>query len=478
MTRKIHSHLTLFLILVGAFLAFACIPQTPIPVYVTPTPQEATAEVVAPVTAAPSIVVPTDTATATESPTVTATPPPAETLSPELITPSPTFIGAITGPEYTLPPTETPKPPTEVPPPSPTGPTTTPLPKLNPRYIGIQIDGNVSKSDWESSMYRAEQLGVDWIKLQVNWSYLQPNSPDDYPQEFQDFEWYIRNAEDRGFDILLSIAKAPPWSKTNISNDGPPDNPQLLANFISLLLTRFGNVIDAVEIWNEPNLVREWTGALAFNGAGYMQLFAPSYNAIRAYSSTLTIVTAGLAPTGDNPGASINDRTYLQQMYNAGLGNYQDVVIGVHPYSWGNAPDAHCCDPVPDRGWDDHPQFFFGNTIDDYREIMAKNGHPEHQMWITEFGWASWENLEGSPPNGDDWILYNSEADQANYAIRALEIGQSRDDIGVMFLWNLNYANAFSLALRNEIAAYSIVIPSRFPPERPLYFLLREVTKK
>jgi hypothetical protein len=452
-------------------LAFACIPQTPIPVYVTPTPQE-TAVVVAPVTVAPSVAVPTDTATATEaaSPTETAT------LPPELVTSSPTAMGAIVGPEYTLPPTETPKPPTEEVSPSPTGPTTTPLPKLDSRTIGIQIDGNVNKGDWEAAMYHAEHLGVDWVKLQVNWSYLQPNSPDDYPQEFEDFEWYIRNAEDRGFDILLSIAKAPAWSKTDISNDGPPDNPQLLANFISLLLMRFGNVIDAIEIWNEPNLIREWTGALSFSGAGYMQLFAPSYNAIRAYSSTLTIVTAGLAPTGDNPAVSISDRVYLQQMYNAGLGNYQDIVIGVHPYSWGNAPDVHCCDPIPDRGWDDHPQFFFADTIDDYREIMVQNGHPEHQMWITEFGWASWENLEGDPPEGDDWIGYNDEYDQANYAIRALEIGDSRDDIGVMFLWNLNYANTFSLVQRNEIAAYSILIPSRNPPQRPLYYMLREVT--
>ena len=92
--------------------------------------------------------------------------------------------------------------------------------------------------------------------------------------------------------------------------------PEDLANFIRVILETVGSSVDAIEIWNEPNLQREWTGTLPFTGAGYMQLFLPAYETIRAYSDDIVIVTAGLAPTGDSAG-SVNDRNFLVQMYNA-----------------------------------------------------------------------------------------------------------------------------------------------------------------
>ena len=38
----------------------------------------------------------------------------------------------------------------------------------------------------------------------------------------------------------------------------------------------------------------------------------------------MQIITAGLAPTGANTG-TVDDRTFLRQMYAAGLANYQGV---------------------------------------------------------------------------------------------------------------------------------------------------------
>ena len=82
--------------------------------------------------------------------------------------------------------------------------------------------------------------------------------------------------------------------------DGPPQDPQALANFLSGMLTLIGRdvdgqpYVDAIEVWNEPNLRREWRDH-AMTGAEYMRYFRPAYSAIRAFSPHITIITAAPA---------------------------------------------------------------------------------------------------------------------------------------------------------------------------------------
>ena len=149
---------------------------------------------------------------------------------------------------------------------------------------------------------------------------------------------------------------------------------------------------------------------------------------------------------------------------------YADVKIGIHPYSWGNPPDFLCCNNVAGQGWDDRPQFFFLQNIRDYSSIIAANGH-NTQMWATEFGWATWEDFPSTAP--EVWMAYNSAVDQRDYTLRAFQIAQARNDVGLMILWNLNFANEFTINQRSEMASYSLVFPSfdgsGRQRERPLF---------
>jgi hypothetical protein len=290
------------------------------------------------------------------------------------------------------------------------------------------------------------------------------------------FERQIEALNRANFNIMLSIVKAPDWARSTLEESGPPDDPQALADFIDFLLndTKIGPVTDAIEVWNEPNLIREWRGTLPFDGGGYMQVFAPSYDVIRSYSPEITIITAGLAPTANLGSDAVDDRLFLEQMYDAGLASYDDVVIGAHPYGWGNPPDARCCDAIAGRAWDDNPHFFFLENLEATYAIMQDNGHSDRPIWVTEFGWATWDGLPSAPP--EEWVTYNSAADQANYTMRAFEIGQDLPYVEVMILWNLNFANAFTVDNSNEIAGYSIINPVIFPSERPLYWALAQST--
>lgn len=392
------------------------------------------------------------------------------------------MIGAIIDADYQMPPTSTARPATlaaetepELQSPQPRTDITTPLPladiRLDGSRMGIQVHYNFDVAGWDRTLQQIAALRMGWIKLQASWEWMQPDFAGQFEDNFRLFQLHVQEADKRGNKVMLSVAKAPDWARNHDrSEDGPPDDLQQFADFVGLLLDKLGPYIDAIEIWNEPNLRREWTGQHAFDGAGYMELFRVGYNAVRAYSPNIAVITAGLAPTGNSQSISVNDRSYLRQMYQAGLASYPDVVVGIHPYSWGNPPDFVCCNNVDGQGWDDQPQFFFSQNIRDYSEIIRANGH-DAKMWATEFGWATWEGYPTEAP--DPWMHYNSALNQRDYTLRAFQIAQSRNDIGIMILWNLSFAEELTIFDRSELAGYSLLYPSfngdNRKRERPLY---------
>ncbi len=437
------------------FAATSCIKPTPIPVYVTPTPAGPTATV-------------TQIVEAVSSPVPGVTP---AAPTPMLVTPAEgTIFGPVVPPGYTPGPTWTPRPTTTATPSTPTitptpSITPTPPPGLNPQLIGVQIHPAITQDEWREMLHWGQQLGVGWVKVQFAWDEMEPDGPGSQSVYWRQLELYVQDALSRGFQVMISIAKAPDWARSTTEQNGPPNDPQTLVNFINRILSEFGPAIHAIEIWNEPNLEREWSGA-PMNGSAYMALFGPAYQAIRAWSQQnshpIRVITAGLAPVGNVAGA-VDDRVFLQQMYAAGLARYTDVAVGVHPYGWGNSPLDRCCNPVPDRNWDDDPHFFFLNTIESYRQIMVANGDSDAELWGTEFGWATYDGLGGTAPQ--PFFNYVTEQTQAQYLIEALDLLQNSgqyDYVGVMIVWNLNFATLpGAIERQEEQAGYSLLRPDK-----------------
>ncbi len=403
----------------------------------------------------------------------------APTSLPTTPPPSSTGFGPVVPPEYTLGPTTTPFPtatplpgtPSVTPVPTVTA---TPPPGLNPAMVGIQIHPRITQEEWRDMLYWANELGVGWIKVQFAWDEMESDGPGNQTEYWRMLELYMQQALGYGFQVMISVAKAPDWSRSTTEENGPATDPQLLADFVTHILSKFGPAIHAIEVWNEPNLRREWNGA-TMDGATYMRHFDAAYRAISAWSQEnshpITVVTAGLAPVGSVDGA-VDDRTFLRQMYQAGLANYSNVAVGIHPYGWGNAPLSRCCNPVENRSWDDDPHFFFLETIEAYRQIMTQFGDTDAQLWVTEFGWATYDGFGAEPPQA--FFSYTTEALQAQYTIEAIEVAQSSgsyDYIGPMILWNLNFAVIEGAINRGEEqAGYSLLRPDM--SRRPAYAAL------
>jgi hypothetical protein len=366
----------------------------------------------------------------------------------------------------------------------------TPLPTLNADLMGIQLNIDVSDQDFDIALWYAQQLGIKWVKFQFVWASMEPEQG--VPSEtLYRYRLFVQRAKQQGFRVMVSIAKAPDWARATQAEDGPPRDPQMLADFLSLLLGEirvdlYGrSYIDAIEIWNEPNLRREWNGG-TLTGGDYMRVFDAAYNAIRAAEGGpgIVVVTAGLAPTGINDGVSAtSDRVYLRQMYDAGLGSakYQNIAVGVHPYGAWNPPDARCCGNSA-QGYDTDPTFFFLNNIEDHRAIMEQYGDTGRQLWATEFGWGTYDGLitpDGAPappPPDPPYFTYIDQFQQGHYMIRAFQLGQTIPYLGPMILWNLDFAGMPYVEMQDARSAYAI-LGNAFDPRRFAYLLLQNAPK-
>jgi LysM repeat protein len=362
-------------------------------------------------------------------------------------------------------------------PPSPPSSTPTPVPTSAPQPPGPAPSGygygvQAHAFGQESRVGDAvRDLGFGWVKQQVRWNTIE-SSKGNY--NWSALDDVADACKTRGISVLFSVVAAPGWARSGKSGIGPPNNYQDLYDFVGAMAGHFKGRVQAYEIWNEQNLQREWEGS-ALNAADYVRLLKGSYQAIKAADPNAIVVSGAPTPTGINDGVwAIDDRVYLQQMYNAGLRYYADA-IGAHPSGYANPPDIYYAggDYDPNRGYDDHGSFFFRNTMEDYYRIMANNGDGGKRIWATEFGWPTTDGMGVSPNPGYEFAGDINESQQADYIVRAYTWSRGWGHAGVMFLWNLNFWPVSGAA--NEMAKYGIVRGDWSP--RPAYVALKNMAK-
>jgi hypothetical protein len=191
---------------------------------------------------------------------------------------------------------------------------------------------------------------------------------------------------------------------------------------------------------------------------------------VRAADPGGLVISGAPAVTGINDGVeAIDDRVFLRGMYEAGIAQWVDG-IGAHPYGFANPPDEGWQDPTHvSSSHNNHPSFFFRDTIEDYHAIMLAFGDTSHQIWVTEFGWPSTEEMEPMDTTGWEYAQEVSETRQSDYVVRAFRMGDERPWMGPMFLWNLNLATIWGT--ENPVSAYSLLRPDG--SYRPAYIGLR-----
>ena len=310
---------------------------------------------------------------------------------------------------------------------------------------GVQIDPWGNRA---AAVAAIKNMGFNWVKVQIPWKTFEGSQGQ---RGFADD--IINELSGAGINVLASIVKAPDWARpgnTDRSVEGPPADPQTYADYVGAFAAHNKGKVKAIEVWNEQNLWYEW-GHEPLNAGRYVDLLCRAYRAIKAADPGMSVLAGAPTPTGVNDGSTaIDDVAYLQQMYAAGAKNCFDGV-GAHPSGYNNPPDAKFGYNNPaEPSFKNHPSFFFRDTMERYRGVMVANGDAGKRVWPTEFGWAS----TGSPHPGYEYATQNTEAEQADYIVRAYQMAKNWGWVGPMFLWNLDY-NVTQPS--TELAAFGIM---------------------
>ena len=234
----------------------------------------------------------------------------------------------------------------------------------------------------------------------------------------------LEEIERRGLQLVVRLGQAPSWARmpgAEIARDAPPADLSDFSAYCAAVSQRYKGRISAYQIWNEPNLSREW-GDQPPDPARYVDLLAACSSAIRQADPAAILISAGLAPTGNNDDSALPDDVYFDQMYRNGFQRYIDVA-GVH--APGFAP--------PEIGPDDEEaahRWFSFRRVEDLRKIMLRYGDQARQMAIMEFGYTT------DRVNPDYQWFSVTEQEQADYLERAYEfaIANWRPWIGLMVL--------------------------------------------
>lgn len=278
--------------------------------------------------------------------------------------------------------------------------------------------------------------------------------------------------ERRDLKLIVRLSDVPDWAHPSAAGqkdvdfiDAPPD-PEFMddwANYCGAIAGRYSGRIAGYQIWNEPNLAREW-GSQPPNAAAYVELLRACSEAIRAADPQAIIISAGLAPTGNCCDIARPDDMYLQELYDAGFQRYIDVV-GMH------APGYSAPHISPDEAEASGSQRFFTfRRVEDLRRIMVKNGDAARQAAVLEFGWTT--DTEGYNPNYS-WFAVDEDT-QARYFVEAYQYAADhwRPWVGLM--------SAIYLAdpsWRKEDEEYWWAIIKQTHGVRPAFFKLANMAK-
>jgi hypothetical protein len=352
--------------------------------------------------------------------------------------------------------------------PTPTAtPEPTPTPAVEEAFgYGIAINGTGGDVSYMMTQVD-EQLGLGWIKQQVQWDFFEGIQGQ---MDWSGYDWIVYEANQRGLKVLLSVVGAPEWAISYRDDDpdnAPPDDLELYADFLARLLDRYEGQVQAIEVWNEQNIHREWDTAEGVSATEYVELLRLAYETIKARDPSILVISGALSPTGNDAVEasgrvlSMDDFSYFDRMIQAGALDYCDC-IGAHANGYNMPPgvrwDEGYDDPTADfRGPFDNPHhsWSFDSTIWGYRDRVVAAGY-DTPICLTEFGWASSEGLEGCCHEQFYFAYDNTAEEQALWDVQAFQLMRDWGFVRLGILWNLNFSQLGS-GPKDPNAPYALI---------------------
>ena len=313
----------------------------------------------------------------------------------------------------------------------------------------------------EVEMWKIEQtlksvrlMGASTIVEFFPWSYLEPQRPGEY--RWRQADLIFDAARRNGIRIIARLGLVPEWVQRQAAdaNTEVPDADRLVSNantlsplsyqqfadFSAAFARRYASHLDAIVVWNEPNLSFEW-GYRTVDPVQYTELLRAVYTAVNKTAPAVSVLGGALAPTLEQPGSTtgLDDLIYLQAMLEAGAADAMDG-LAVHTYGL-----TQPADQPPDA------RRINFRRVELLHDLLSTY-HPGMPITITEMGWNDhprWQNAV-------------RPSQRIQYTIDALRRGEGWPWLTHACLWvfrlpaeSLSYRDRFSL-ISPDFVSYPI----------------------
>jgi hypothetical protein len=304
-------------------------------------------------------------------------------------------------------------------------------PVFNPPSASLPVVGVNYHPMWSSmtTSARADVLdalqaaGTQWVRVDVAWGTIQPNNPTNYDTYgVTQVDTRIKEIRARGMKVLLMFYWAPAWSSGTTEKNGRPGKPGDYARAAAWVADRYDGTtspdlkIDAIELWNEPDLDSFWSPAPANTRiSDFAALIKAAGPAVKNANPDLSVVVG--AP------ASVDTDWYTEFYKTPGIVGTYDA-LGVHPYqSPGDAPPS---------AYDPQYGKYYLKHIPALSQLMTTHNDPA-RIWATEFGWSTHPNTP-TTPNYQRGVPRKA---QARFLLKATRLMASYPRVEAAFWYNI-----------------------------------------
>jgi polysaccharide biosynthesis protein PslG len=343
-----------------------------------------------------------------------------------------------------------------------------------PTGVGVQVHLWGYPETTDRDLRLAREAGFTWVKQHFPWAFIEGDLQGRF--EWGEPDRIVEATQRSGLKLIARVDMQPAWARADRTFPvvGPPDRVADWGDFLYAVSKRYKGKIAGYQIWNEPNLAREW-GNQPPNAAEYVRLLKVAHQAIKLGDPEALVISGGLSPTTDVSAGARADVVYLQEMYAAGAKGLFDL-LGVHAAGFKAPPEmdpgevARSAeltnnDPSPEE----LRRTYSFRHVEDLRKIMEQNGDGDKRIAILEMGWTS----DPRPDSPYRWHAVTEEQ-KAEYLTRAVKYAREswQPWLGPTIVWTMADP---AWQPTHEQTYWAITAPDGTP--RPAYDALKRLLK-
>jgi hypothetical protein len=283
------------------------------------------------------------------------------------------------------------------------------------------------------------QLGARWVRLAVDWRYLEPKRGVYDPARVQRLDDLVDGLHARGIKVILTTSKLPAWATDDYWWSHPPNGVAqgyqtyypirdgALPDYGRLgeyLATHFRGRVQALECWNEPNLwpyiyPQRTADDPYFAARTYLRMLRAFHAGVARAHTGVKVVAGATAPVGLNDRYRTSPQRFASYLKQHGAAHLFDV-YSHHPYTPGGSIYS-----APEQ-----PPNNTRTTVTLYNLRTLLRRFPGKPFYLTEYGY----NTHPSSAFGGFSV---GDALQARYLRRAYSFAASYRQVKVLLWFHL-----------------------------------------